>query len=138
MNGTRSELAAADWGISLGKFEVSNSRAEKTEGTWKKFMPNRVVFPLSRAVEWKYPLDEKKKPHGKPTPWVLFSADESIAAIAGSGRCSNYEASPASPSRQKLPTARMSACLVRSTGYLAQLNHSSRPSRHSPAKPHSS
>jgi putative SOS response-associated peptidase YedK len=81
-NGGR-ELAGVEWGIPLGKHRVTNSRDDKVDRTWGRFMSRRVVFPLSRAVEWRYPLDMFGQPTGKPKPWVLFPADESVAAIAG-------------------------------------------------------
>jgi len=77
------ELAGAEWGIRLGKHQVTNSRDDKIEQTWRRFLDRRVVFPLNRAVEWHYDLDMFGQPTGKPKPWVLFPADESIAAIAG-------------------------------------------------------
>jgi len=77
------ELAGAEWGIRLGKHQVTNSRDDKIESTWGRFLDRRVVFPLSRAVEWHYDLDMYGEPTGKPKPWVLYPADESIAAIAG-------------------------------------------------------
>lgn len=77
------ELAGVEWGIPLGKHRVTNSRDDKIDRTWGRFMSRRVVFPLSRAVEWRYPLDMFGQPTGKPKPWVLYPADESIAAIAG-------------------------------------------------------
>ncbi len=76
------ELAGAEWGISLGKHRVTNSRDDKLN-IWGRFMGSgRVVMPLSRAVEWRYPIDLLGQSHGKPAPWLLFPADESIAAIA--------------------------------------------------------
>jgi putative SOS response-associated peptidase YedK len=76
------ELAEADWGIQLGKYRVTNSRDDKLQ-TWGRFMSRRVIIPLNRAVEYRYPIDLLGQPNGKPTPWVLYPADESIAAIAG-------------------------------------------------------
>lgn len=84
------ELTTATWGITLGKHRVTNSRDDKAATTWKRFLVGtsggtsggRVVFPVGRAVEWRYPLDLLGQPHGKPTPWELFPADESIAAVA--------------------------------------------------------
>jgi putative SOS response-associated peptidase YedK len=77
------EIIGLDWGIRLGRHRVTNSRDDKIERTWKRFMHRRVVFPLSRAVEWRYPLDMFGQPTGKPRPWVLYPADESVAAVAG-------------------------------------------------------
>lgn len=74
--------AMATWGIELGRHRVTNSRSEK-RGTWTRFMGRRVVFPMTWAVEWKYPLDLLGQPHGKPAPWKLFPADGSVAAVAG-------------------------------------------------------
>ena len=77
------ELAGVEWGIPLGKHRVTNSRDDKLDRTWGRFLSRRVVFPLSRAVEWRYPLDLFGRAGGKPRPWVLYPADESIAAVAG-------------------------------------------------------
>ncbi len=77
------ELAGVEWGISLGKHRVTNSRDDRIDRTWGRYMSRRVVLPLGRAVEWKYPLDLFGQPRGKPQSWVLYPADESIAAIAG-------------------------------------------------------
>ena len=76
------ELVKAEWGIMLGKHRVTNSRDDKIGRTWGRYMSRRVVLPLSRAVEWKYPLDLFGQPRGKPQPWVLYPADEGVAAIA--------------------------------------------------------
>lgn len=77
------ELAPATWGIRLGKHRVTNSRDDKVGSTWRRFMHRRVVFPMSMAVEWRYPLDLYGQPTGKPAPWSLYPADESVAAVAG-------------------------------------------------------
>lgn len=75
-------LAEAQWGIDLGRFHVTNSRDDKVGRTWKRYMGRRVVFPMNRAIEWKYPLvDGKAK--GKPKQWALYPADESLAVVAG-------------------------------------------------------
>ena len=86
------ELVGATWGIQLGKHRVTNSRDDKPR-MWGRFLKrDRCILPLSRAVEWRYPLDMFGQPGGKPAPWVLYPADDSVAAVAairdGSGAVS--------------------------------------------------
>ena len=77
------KLTDATWGIQLGAHRVTNSRDDKIDRIWHRFMGNRVVFPIDQAVEWHYDLDLLGQPVGKPRPWVIERAGGGIAAIAG-------------------------------------------------------
>ena len=77
------ELLGIPWGIQLGRHRVTNSRDDKIDSVWKRFMSSRVVFPVDRAIEWHYGLDLFGQPSGKPKPWSIERADGEPAAIAG-------------------------------------------------------
>ncbi len=91
------ELIDATWGIQLGKHRVTNSRDDKIDTVWRRFMGNRVVFPIDQAVEWHYDLDLLGQPVGKPRPWVIERVDGGIAAVAGiaDGDCVSMMTCPA-------------------------------------------
>ena len=103
------ELAETTWGIQLGRHRVTNSRDDKPR-IWSRYLERgRVIMPLSRAVEWKYPLDMFGQPHGKPTPWVLYPADEGVAAVAAIAD----------------PSGNVSMMTTRATGIAAEVHNKS-------------
>ncbi len=77
------ELVGMTWGIELGRRRVTNSREDKLSSTWRRFVGRRVVFPVSRAVEWHYELDLLGEATGKPRPWAIERADGELSAVAG-------------------------------------------------------
>lgn len=83
------DLVPAVWGIDIGKPRLTfNSRDDRANTVWQRFLERRVVIPLSMAIEPHYRstpslFGPPVAADAPPEEWALFPIDGSLAAVAG-------------------------------------------------------